>query len=624
MLQNVFEHEELTVFDYGTAVVLSPLLRVYLSDYPSKHTLIGHRRYTENADNEYNYVVAEYCPTQSFSANTVRMFTNAGILPPAVCVVDIETTGLEPHKDRVEKIGLLFSNYADVSGNKIPDYCVILEGEEEDILPVFIDIMEYVHGLVIGHNISEFDLPFLKTRWQRYRNLYDENDVLPDFPFKSRVSNFRVGMDEKQITRWQNNRCMVLDTMPLSQRFDVMTGGKAGGYGLKQLVYEWRLTDKKRTEKYYQTEDQLNYLVDDLSDTLNLFWFVSDWFYELFNFGSLTWFNAYDGLGRLVNTVFFTWLSWVQPVPKRQSEADTYVGGYVDLLHTGFFKNICSIDVVSMYPNIMKRFIKPKWDYAGYFPAIVSLLLDLRLKYKSENKEAKQKALKILINSMYGFLASGMNYSDAEQAKQVTEHGRNIIATMRDIIINSGGVVIEMDTDGIYFQHPDPEAVQKAIEETTGFKTELTRYDAGLFVRKKNYALWKDLSKPDEIILRGNSLRSRRDNAIYSNIVQGILKAYLTPDPTTAIRELWEKAFNEYYMYDLKTLPKAWYSGDREIPQSPPKNISERLDRIEKLFNVFGRFDTLSEVSEALEGERRPVWRKRIELEKQTVLGFGR
>lgn len=603
-MKNIYENEDLTVCDYGSCVMLSEPLRVYLSDYPAKHNLIAHTHYKGNSDNEYAYVVADYCPTQRFSSNTLRMFTGLGLSKPNVCVLDIETTGLDGRKDKVEKIGMYFAD---------DDYYILLDGEEEETLPLFVDLITLHNGLLVGHNIGEFDLPFLQTRWNRYRNLNDEDNSLPDFPFSKKEKRFRVGMEEKQIHVWKNNHIQVIDTYPLSQRLDVMLGGRVSGYGLKQLVYEWGLSDTKRTRNYFQAEDKLTYLLEDLADTNNLFWFATDWFYEILDFGSFTWDNVYDGLGSLVNQFFFSWLAFVQPIPKRQTEAEPYVGGYVDLLHVGYFENVHSIDVVSMYPNIMKRYTKPKWDTMGYFSAFVSNLLQVRLHYKKIKQEGKQKALKILINSMYGFLASGMNYSDAEEAKRVTEYGRNIIGKMRDIIIRFGGTVLEMDTDGIYFQHTEPEKIKEAVEAETGFETELSSYDAGLFVKKKNYCLFRG----NEIILKGNSLRSRRDNSIYRHIVEGIVRAYQTPNPAEKIKQLWDEAWREYVMYDLKTLPKAWYVGVGELERKPPQNIAERLDRIEKLCNVFLRFDVLPEIQQIFAGENRRTWRKRINAELQ-------
>lgn len=74
---------------------------------------------------------------------------------------------------------------------------------------------------------------------------------------------------------------------------------------------------------------------------------------------------------------------------------------------------------------------------------------------KERRYEAVQKALKIVINSMYGYLAGGFFYSDKQQAEEVTRIGRETVQRMAEVIEENGGVVIEIDTDGIYFSAPN-------------------------------------------------------------------------------------------------------------------------------------------------------------------------
>jgi hypothetical protein len=69
---------------------------------------------------------------------------------------------------------------------------------------------------------------------------------------------------------------------------------------------------------------------------------------------------------------------------------------------------------------------------------------------------ALQSAFKILINSLYGYLASPFgHFADFEAAERVTAIGREILATMRDWLMSQGAQVIELDTDGIYFSPPE-------------------------------------------------------------------------------------------------------------------------------------------------------------------------
>ncbi|MEM4168093.1 MAG: DNA polymerase domain-containing protein [Candidatus Caldarchaeum sp.] len=611
----MFEHKDrnTAVFDYGEFQIETRDTRLYLSMYGSKHELIHHPYSGEEA---YYSVVSDYIENSPSLPSAVgwRLLTNSGVGSPKVVAMDIETSGLEG-TDKIEMIGLYDAD---------EDYYVILEGEEEDILPIAVLLLSSMSPtLIVGHNIAEFDIPHMQKRWHRLENITEEG--MPcEFPFKRRDRRFRVGMETTNIPCWTFNclwTAQVVDTLPLSKRLDIMMGGSVGGFGLKQLVYEWGLNPEKRLQKYHDTSgmERYLYLKEDLKDTVELFKYVTEWFQGMFKFVPIAW-DVYIGSGSLVNLFLFTWLSPIMPIPKEEREEGTYVGGHVELRRSGYFENVYSIDVVSMYPNIMVRHIKPKWDKKGYFSHLVGALLKERLKAKNKAKkdrryEAVQKALKIVINSMYGYLAGGFFYSDKQQAEEVTRIGRETVQRMADVIEQRGGVVIEIDTDGIYFSASNGEEIQRMVEEAVKYETELTHYDAGLFVKKKNYALWKG----GDLVLKGNSLRSRSDNKIYSELVMEIVNAYRQTNPANRLKELWQRCWDEYVYYDLKTAPKGWYSGRLEPTKDEP-DVKTMLDRLEKLKAVFMRFDTLPEIVELMENERRPTWRKRIQEQQQLSL----
>ena len=59
---------------------------------------------------------------------------------------------------------------------------------------------------------------------------------------------------------------------------------------------------------------------------------------------------------------------------------------------------------------------------------------------------ALQGAFKILINSLYGYLAFPFgHFADFEAAERVTAIGREILATMRDWLMSQGAQIIELD-----------------------------------------------------------------------------------------------------------------------------------------------------------------------------------
>ena len=90
-------------------------------------------------------------------------------------------------------------------------------------------------------------------------------------------------------------------------------------------------------------------------------------------------------------------------------------------LPTGVAQQVVKADIASMYPSIMRVFqIGPACDYLGVFLYLVDRLTDLRLQHKSggthrsathsaaaHQHNAVQAAMKILVNSAYGYMGAG-------------------------------------------------------------------------------------------------------------------------------------------------------------------------------------------------------------------------
>jgi DNA polymerase, archaea type len=121
----------------------------------------------------------------------------------------------------------------------------------------------------------------------------------------------------------------------------------------------------------------------------------------------------------------------------------------------------------------------------------------LRLKAlgKSGDKSAsfQEKSLKVLINGSYGFFGTGYySFNDYEAAALVTAYGRKILDLMVEVVESCGGITIEIDTDGIFFSHDDPETVSALVAEALpdGIEIELELKHCGLYAPKaKSYVL---------------------------------------------------------------------------------------------------------------------------------------
>jgi len=108
------------------------------------------------------------------------------------------------------------------------------------------------------------------------------------------------------------------------------------------------------------------------------------------------------------------------------------------------------------------------------------------------------------------------HFNDYAAANQVTAKGRELIQAVMGWLRDRGAMVIEVDTDGLYFVAPpdvqSPEDEERLLAELTGvlpegISLELDgRYQAMFSYKMKNYAL---LDYTGRLTVTGSGLRSR-------------------------------------------------------------------------------------------------------------------
>jgi DNA polymerase elongation subunit (family B) len=166
--------------------------------------------------------------------------------------------------------------------------------------------------------------------------------------------------------------------------------------------------------------------------------------------------------------------------------------------------------------------------------------LALKAKAKAGDPDAqiKQEAMKILLNSLYGFYgAGGYGFNDMNAAESITKFGRKILTRMIAAIEDLGGIVVEADTDGIIvcYRNADPqkilEAVNAAIPEV--FKVEDEWRDATVFVSDdKNYVVLNHNGKIETV--KGGKWRGRDKPAFARKAIPTFLQLWATKGKQSA------------------------------------------------------------------------------------------
>jgi DNA polymerase elongation subunit (family B) len=216
----------------------------------------------------------------------------------------------------------------------------------------------------------------------------------------------------------------------------------------------------------------------------------------------------------------------------RQGDGTPHSGAALHLFATGVAHRVVKADVASLYPSLMRAYrIGPSRDHLGAMLLLVDRLVERRLQAKSSARmaspgsaeryahEAMSAAMKLVVNSAYGYLAAGgdlTRFADVHAANEVTRRGRETLELMCRELAARGVTLLEADTDGVYFAVPEGWSEtdeRRVVAEVASLLPPLVRlefegrYAAMLSHEPKNYAL---LGYDGSLVLRGVAFRSSR------------------------------------------------------------------------------------------------------------------
>ena len=253
------------------------------------------------------------------------------------------------------------------------------------------------------------------------------------------------------------------------------------------------------------------------------------------------------------------------PLPVRAGQSDTpHAGGALHLFASGLARHVVKADIASLYPSLMiLHRLGPACDRQGALLNLVESLTQRRLEHKGLLRSyapdtleygyhhALQAAMKLIINSAYGYMGAGRMalFADRDAADSVTRYGREVLDHVIEQLRRRGMILIEADTDGVYFAVPEQwsEAEERAlVAEVAVTLPPLLRLEyegryAAMFSHEvKNYAL---LSYSGELIVRGAAMRSSRSEPYGERFLRRALRALLEGD-VSAVRLAYEETLH--------------------------------------------------------------------------------
>ncbi len=509
---------------------------------------------------------------------------------------DLETTGLDARQDRIFMISIRYHD----GGTEVLEASDASEAAERRLLK---DLMQRVAAadpdVIENHNLHGFDLPFLAQR----ARILGMNMVLgrvAGAPLGQRAARRGVlsgDPADRRRVRFVAPGRELIDTLDAVRRHDFSTRDFPG-HGLKAVAKHLGIASPEREyvrgDRIYATyvtdPDRIRrYATDDVEEVAALSRLLGGAAFALAKMVPRRYERLADAgaaTGIVDPLLVRAYLRAGAALPAHEAGDGTpHNGAALCLFASGVAHRVVKADVASLYPSLMRSYrIGPSRDRLGALLALVDGLVERRLDAKARGRaappgsaerytnEAMSAALKIVVNSAYGYLGAGglTRFADVHAANEVTRRGREVLGVMCRALDSHGVTLLEADTDGVYFAVP-PEWTEvderRVVMEVGKLLPPLVqlefegRYAAMLSHEPKNYAL---LKYDGTLLLRGVAFRSSRSEPFGEQFLRQAVKRLLLDDIVgvrdsyaATIAALRARAFSTYDVSSRVRLTKS-------------------------------------------------------------------
>jgi len=528
---------------------------------------------------------------------------------------DLETTGLDPENSRIFLVAV-----------RCPDgkeETLEVRGEGDDaeaelLMQLCARIRELDPDVIENHNLHGFDVPFLVQRARRLGvTLLLARSGEPGLQQRpaSRGAVLGRGAERQRTDAMRRSRYTMagrelIDSLDAVRRHD-FSARDLPGHGLKAVARHLGLASEDREyvpgARVHQVflddpERVRRYAKDDVREAAGVSRLLGGAAFALAQMAPRRYERLADAgaaTGVLDPLLVRAYLRSGAALPVHQpGDGTEHSGAALHLFACGVAKRIVKADVASLYPSLMRQYgIGPKRDRLGALLALVDQLVEQRLRAKARaraaqpgsderfTQEAISAAMKLVVNSAYGYLAAvGLTrFADVHAANEVTRRGREVLGLLCRELARSGVQLLEADTDGVYFAVPDElsEADERRIvAEVAALLPPLVklefdgRYAAMLSHEPKNYAL-KPYSGP--LVLRGVAFRSSRAEPFGEAFLRRAIECLLNSD-LLGVREAYVSTATAIRHRTLSTFDM---SARVRLTKTPTQYLATRSQRRE-------------------------------------------
>ncbi len=522
---------------------------------------------------------------------------------------DLETTGLDPERHRIFMIAVRdpfgITKTLEVSGGG--------DAAEADLIRRLVNAVRDADPDVIeNHNLHGFDLPFLNTRARILGVPLALGRIgLPGLRHRAaRRGTFR-GSDTGRRVRFVVPGRELIDTLDAVLRYDFATR-ELPNHGLKAVARHLRIAKKNREyirgdeihAVYLRDPERVRrYAIGDVEEVAGLARMLGGAAFALAQMTPRRYERLADAgaaTGVIDPLLVRAYLRAGVALPAhRASDGTQHSGAALHLFATGVAHRVVKADVASLYPSLMRAYrIGPERDTLGALLVLVDRLVERRLAAKASSRkapagsaeryehEAMSAAMKLVVNSAYGYLAAGgdlTRFADVHAANEVTRRGRETLDLMCRELAARGVTLLEADTDGVYFAVPEGwvEADERrVVADVAALLPPLVqlefegRYAAMLSHEPKNYAL---LKYDGSLILRGVAFRSSRAEPFGENFLHSVIARLLEGD-VEGIRDVYVSTLDSLRRREL---PAYDVSSSVRLKKTPAQYLQTRDSRRE-------------------------------------------
>jgi len=483
---------------------------------------------------------------------------------------DLETTGLSPE---TSKVFLIAVRYPDGETETLED-----EDEAALIGRLAAKVREADPDVIENHNLHGFDLPFLERRAALLR--------IPLLLGRVEGAGLRQRPSRKR-TRFAAPGRELIDTLDAVLRYDFATR-ELPEHGLKAVARHLGIAKDDREmipgdqiyEVYGRDPERVRrYAISDVEEVAEIARMLGGAAFALARMAPRRYERLADAgaaTGVIDPLLVRAYLRSGMALPAhRAGDGTPHSGAALHLFASGVARRVVKADVASLYPSLMRAFrIGPSRDHLGVLLALVDRLVEQRLAAKAAGKaaaagsaerytnEALSGAMKLVVNTAYGYLAAGgtlTRFADVHAANEVTRRGRETLGLMCRELAARGVTLLEADTDGVYFQVPESwgEADERrVVAEVAALLPPLVhlefdgRYAAMLSHEPKNYAL---LTYDGKLLLRGVAFRSSRAEPYGESFLRQAIERLLADD-AAGVREVYVSTLEALQRRELPTL----------------------------------------------------------------------